>query len=221
MLYTLIGMLTIYLVLKFARRLVISYRYRSKKAQPNEKTDVDISSESFDKKMIAYKQKVPSFIDQDFEIETCNNSIEITFKEVVAAFASGDTDQIQDICSEILSLTHEPTIKALASRFDEFRRLVANLPVERSYGRDYRYTALRASNYLGDVSRGWCKCKSFNSGNSFFPPIAAKKGDVRIIETIEVKEDYSTTYKYECLKCGAISSVNVNMGGHAPFTRSL
>ncbi|WP_125563429.1 hypothetical protein [Pseudoalteromonas rubra] len=221
MLYTLIGMLAIYLVLKLALRLVISYRYRLKKTQLNEKIDVDISSDGFDQKMRAYKQKVPAFIDQGFEMETCDDSIEIPFKRVVEAFASGDTEQIQDICSDILNLTHEPTLKALASRFDEFRRLVANLPVERSYGRDYRFTALRASNYLGDVSRGWCKCKSFNSGNSFFPQIAAKKGDIKIIETIKVKEDYSTTYKYECLKCGAISSVNVNMGGHAPFTRSL
>ncbi|KNC67806.1 hypothetical protein [Pseudoalteromonas ardens] len=110
MLYTLIGMLAIYLVIRLARRLMISYRYRLKKTQLNEKIDVDISSDGFDQKMMAYKQKVPTFIDQGFEIETCDDSIEITFKRVVEVFASGDTTQIQDICSDILSLTHEPTL---------------------------------------------------------------------------------------------------------------
>jgi hypothetical protein len=143
----------------------------------------------------------------------------MNFDEIKAEFRSGDKARIEKISSKICAIKDMHILKELSVHFDEFRQLVANLPIEQNYGRDYRFSSLRAANLLGEVSRGRCLCRSFNSGNSFFPPSAEKRGEIVILERIEDEENYSTIYKFQCVKCGSKYSANVNMAGHAPFTR--
>jgi hypothetical protein len=180
MIYTLIGILFVYLFAKIFRK--IEYKINLKIARNKPKKAKAKTAPNIEEELVLYGAKAKNFIKSDIENSPTNN-YELTFKYVVDAFSNGRQNEIMSISSRILSIRDEAALKALATHFDDFRCMVANLPIEKSYGSDYRFTSLRVSNLLGEISRGHCRCNSYNSGNSFSPPDAEKQGLIKVLET--------------------------------------
>jgi len=186
-------------------------------AKAKRETEKIARRKEFEKQLKEYSENISKYLSEESRNQQYSATLDVSFGDVIKAFESGITEEVSDISFKIIR-SSDDSLKELSKNFDDFRKLVAHLPIEHAYSYDYRHTANRAANLLAEISRGNCRCRTFNDTNTFLPNCAQEKGDIEILEEVSDRETYSTDYHYKCTRCGSTSIANVNWAGHGPFT---
>jgi hypothetical protein len=126
-----------------------------------------------------------------------------TAKQIIEDITSRDTHKVWlSSCEIIKSGQNHSIITPLVEYLPEIKEKTKGLDMGGLVASNQRFVdfAIRTIEFHRDSKE--CPCILYKEHETFNPKEEAEKGNIKIIETIMIDENYPDYYLAECLRCG-------------------